>query len=470
MSETLASKCKYRRKSLPLMFESWQAQVQEYVSDSLHSAIAAGDIIRDRNTRETVKNHIRFFVEKQRYTCKELDTNELADKLYYGLTYDVMYEPLFLDDNVEKINCNSWDTIFVTFTDGSKCRINGFPNKERAEDVVRKMFADSSVSIDHSHPVRESELIENVRVAASMSPVIKTSDGVAFSVRKLNPHGFAREEYIANEFIAPDAFDFLVNCLCYGTPVAVVGKVGTGKTMFISALLKQSADKSGKRIFVIESGAREIVLGDSTDLENPYDVVYTMARPTSVQKDEQQSNVTQESLLKLALRSDPDIITVSEMRDIEAYAAQEATNTGSTVITSLHAAGAQEAHERIADLCRKAQHTDYKTAIAKASRAFPITVFLFQGVDYKRRCVSITEAVTKGDDVQYNQLFGFEVIENLELPDGSIQVIGEHKIYNTPSDRLKQTMVSYGAPRSVMNTMSPIKPITIDSSGKVGGY
>lgn len=454
MIETLASRCSYRRKPLPIMLESWQAQVQEYVSASLHSAIASGDIIRDKNTREAVKNHIRTFVSKQGYSCKEMNEEELVNRLYYGLTYDVMYEPLFLDSNVEKINCNAWDTIFVTFTDGSKCRINGFANKERAEDVVRKMFADSSVSIDRSHPVCESELIENVRVAASMSPVIKNSDGVAFSVRKLNPHGFTREEYIQNEFITPEAFDFLVHCLCYGIPVAVVGKVGTGKTMFISSLLKQAADESGKRIFVIESGAREIVLDDTNKgSDNPYDIVYTMARPTSEQKNEQQTNVTQEYLLKYALRSDADIITVSEMRDVEAYAAQEATNTGSVVITSLHAAGAQEAHERIADLCRKAQHTDYKTAIAKASRAFPITVFLFQGVDYRRRCTSITEAITCGDEVKYNQLFGFEVIENIESSDGSVKVFGEHKRYNVPSERLRQTMISYGAPRALIKKL-----------------
>jgi pilus assembly protein CpaF len=46
-------------------------------------------------------------------------------------------------------------------------------------------------------------------------------------------------------------------------------------------------------------------------------------------------NIDQDILLDMALRFNPEIICVGEMRGPEAYAAQESARTGHTVLTTI---------------------------------------------------------------------------------------------------------------------------------------
>ena len=46
------------------------------------------------------------------------------------------------------------------------------------------------------------------------------------------------------------------------------------------------------------------------------------------------------------LRLAPDVISVAEMRDTEAYAAQEASLTGHTVVITLHAGSPRQAQQQ----------------------------------------------------------------------------------------------------------------------------
>lgn len=53
----------------------------------------------------------------------------------------------------------------------------------------------------------------------------------------------------------------------------------------------------------------------------------------------------------LFLRFNPDIV-VGKMRDVEAYAAVEASLTGNTVVYTIHASAASAAYMRLALLCQ----------------------------------------------------------------------------------------------------------------------
>ena len=58
------------------------------------------------------------------------------------------------------------------------------------------------------------------------------------------------------------------------------------------------------------------------------------------------------SALRSALREDPDIILVGEMRDYETImAALTAAETGHLVLSTLHTTGAAQTIERVIDAC-----------------------------------------------------------------------------------------------------------------------
>jgi len=71
------------------------------------------------------------------------------------------------------------------------------------------------------------------------------------------------------------------------------------------------------------------------------------------------------SALKHALRQDPDIIMVGEMRDKESFqAALQAADTGHMVLTTLHATNASQAVNRILDFFPHAEQDSIREALA----------------------------------------------------------------------------------------------------------
>lgn len=64
--------------------------------------------------------------------------------------------------------------------------------------------------------------------------------------------------------------------------------------------------------------------------------------------------VDQIMLLDMALRFNPDIAAVGEMRGVEANAAQEAARTGIAVLTTIHANSCEATYRRMVSLCKRA--------------------------------------------------------------------------------------------------------------------
>ena len=81
----------------------------------------------------------------------------------------------------------------------------------------------------------------------------------------------------------------------------------------------------------------------------------TLSRPS----DNEAYDITQEDLVVASLRFNPDIVVVGEMRDTEAYSAVEASLTGHTVVSTIHASAADAAHMRLALLCQKRFPIDF---------------------------------------------------------------------------------------------------------------
>jgi len=79
-------------------------------------------------------------------------------------------------------------------------------------------------------------------------------------------------------------------------------------------------------------------------------VVHTHTRKSG---DDRQS-IDQDKLLETALTMNPDVIVVSEMKGKEANAAQEASRTAHSVLTTTHAGSCRATYKRMVTLCKKA--------------------------------------------------------------------------------------------------------------------
>ena len=139
-------------------------------------------------------------------------------------------------------------------------------------------------------------------------------------------------------------------------------------------------------------------------------------------------------------------MVVGEIRDAEAYSAVEASLTGHTVVSTIHALAADSAHTRLALLCQKKFPIKFETSLAQAAQAFPLIVFAHKLENNKRKIMDISECVVSGEGKRtYRTLFRYSITEN-RIVKGKYEITGHFEQPEAISDGLKKRLLQYGAP------------------------
>jgi len=95
------------------------------------------------------------------------------------------------------------------------------------------------------------------------------------------------------------------------------------------------------------------------------------------------------SALRGALREDPDIILVGELRDLETIRlAVEAASTGHLVFGTLHTTSAAKTVDRIIEVFPASEQQQIRSTLADGIRAV-VSQVLFKRVDKKGRCAAL---------------------------------------------------------------------------------
>lgn len=225
----------------------------------------------------------------------------------------------------------------------------------------------------------------------------------------------------------------------------VAGRTSSGKTTLLNSLLGSIPDS--KRIYTIESGARELSLVKRDEQGRVINnVVHTLSRPS----DKDIYDITQEDLVMAALRFDPDVICVGEMRDAEAHSAVEASSTDHTVVTTVHGGGGRYAHRRIAFLSQRRFPIDMKISMQQAALAFPVVVFAHKLEDNTRKVMDISECIVHDDgELEYRTLYRYKIHSN-EYVDGQFHIVGEFIQENSPSEYLRSKLLRGGIPHELL--------------------
>ena len=151
-------------------------------------------------------------------------------------------------------------------------------------------------------------LSKNIRIAVLKAPLVDKDVGVAASIRIVNPQSMQKEDFLKEETATEGALDFLSSCLRYGISVCVAGATSSGKTTLAGWLLTTVPDS--KRIFTIEDGSRELSLVRKENGKIINSVIHTLTRSS----DSEKQDIDQDLLLDMALRFNPEVICVGEMR------------------------------------------------------------------------------------------------------------------------------------------------------------
>ena len=403
--------------------------------------------IIDKSKTEELKAYIGKYLYDTNYSVVGFDTKELVERLFEEMAeYSILTKHL-ADPDIEEININGWDDVALTHLDGriEKAKEHFF-SPTHAIDIVKKLLQHSGMIIDNAAPIAQGHLPNNTRVTALKEPIVDADRGIAVSIRMLHPQRVDRESLLQTESITDEMLYFLEVCLRYGVSFVVAGRTSSGKTTLLNSLLGSIPD--GKRIYTIESGARELSLikrDENGKVVN--NVVHTLSRPS----DKEAYDISQEDLVMAALRFDPDIICVGEMRDAEAHSAVEASSTDHTVVTTVHGGGGRYAHRRIAFLSQRRFPIDMKISMQQAALAFPVVVFAHKLEDNSRKVMDISECVVHDDgELEYRTLYRYQINSN-EYKDGRFHIIGEFIKENSPSDYLCTKLLRGGIPQEVLH-------------------
>ena len=413
---------------------------QKYISERYAASLAEED------KYEQLRTYIDKYLYDSNSQVEGMTFKELSDALYTEMAeYSVLTKFLGRDE-IEEININGWDDIAITYTDG---RIEKSPDHfyapQHAIDVVKRLLHHSGMIIDNATPTAQGHLPGNTRITALKEPIVDEDRGISVSIRLLHPSRVNREQLIWGGNATQKMIDFLCMCLRYGVSFVVAGATSSGKTTLLNALLTSIPDN--KRIFTIESGSRELSLVRSRDGIVTNNVVHTLSRPS----DNPAYDISQEDLVVASLRFNPDIVVVGEMRDTEAYSAVEASLTGHTVVSTIHASAADAAHMRLALLCQKRFPIDFNTSLVQAGQAFPIVVYSHKLEDNSRKIMDVSECViTPTGDREYHTLFRYKITRN-ELRGDKFHIEGHFEQPELMSENLMQKLTQFGAPQSMLN-------------------
>lgn len=437
----------FAKSQVPASYSALLEAVQEKQINEMWQ-LFGGDI----SDEERKEKFLAFYLQeiRQRNIIYDgLTETELAGKLYADIEgYSVLTQYLE-DEDVEGININSWEDIRVKYHSGKDIKAEGFISPMHAKIVLNKLLQVSGIQIDEAVPMAEGSIGTDIRITAVISPVLDKQTGIAVYIRKLRHKNFTTEEYIRKGFANERLLKFIKTAIKRGISTLFIGKVNTGKTTVLKYSLSELPNTT--QIITVESGAREMnLIKRNKDNKIINNVVHMLTK----ESDNESQNITQEKLVVKALRLNPNVISVAEMRDVEAYAAVEAATSGHVVVSTVHAGSVQAAHKRIANLSRKKYTTDYHTALTTACEAFPLGVFIHTTEDGVRRIMNVSECYVDGNDtIHYNSIWEFLVEENVVNDDGSITVKGEYVQVNNPSESLVSHMERYGLTRAELKSI-----------------
>lgn len=211
--------------------------------------------------------------------------------------------------------------------------------------------------------------------------------------------------------------------------ILVTGPTGSGKSTTLAAMIKYMNDTMRKHIIT---------------LEDPIEYVHAHQSSIIDQREVGFDTLSFADGLRAALRQDPDVILVGEMRDLETIStAITAAETGHLVLATLHTWSAASTIDRIIDVFPHGQQSQIRVQLAGVLSAV-ISQRLFQTADKKGRRAA-TELMINNPAI--SNLIRTEKVHQIPNIIQTSKVAGMHMMATSVQSFLDQEIISYDTAR-----------------------
>ncbi len=311
-----------------------------------------------------------------------------ARRLYDALLGMGPLQPLMDDPDVEEIEVNAPNRIFVRLSDQTQLRVSelAFDSDEEVTGLVKRLVGPVGGRFDESAAIVDAVLRDGSRLNAVMPPV--AIDYTLVTIRKFLLKTYSLEQLVENGTLPGSAALFLEAAVQAGVNILISGQTGSGKTTVLNALAS-SIDPMSERVVTVED-IPELAL----TLPN---CARLQVRGRNL---EGAGQVTIRHLVRNALRMRPTRIVVGEVRGGEALDMLQAMSTGHDgSLTTVHASSPKEALDRLVTMAMMAQERPPREALVEMV-ASTIELVLQLGIEPRtgrRRLTHIFELAPLAD-------------------------------------------------------------------------
>ena len=276
------------------------------------------------------------------------EEEELAEAIHAALFGVGRLQPLLEDQQIENIDINGCDRVFIGYADGRE--VIGDPVAESDEELVELiqiLAAYSGLSsrpFDTANPQLDLRLPDGSRLSAVMDVTLRP----AISIRRSRMGKVFLADLVGNGTMSPEVGSFLAAAVAARKNIMIAGATNAGKTTLLRALANQIPPD--ERLITVER-ALELGLDHFPEL-HPNVVAFEERLPNM----EGQGAITMAELVRRSLRMNPSRVIVGEVLGDEIVTMLNAMTQGNDgSLSTIHSNSSLEVFNRISTYAIQAQ-------------------------------------------------------------------------------------------------------------------
>jgi pilus assembly protein CpaF len=345
---------------------------------------------------QVLEEHARNEITAGRVPFTAQEEEELAAAIHAALFGVGRLQPLLDDPQIENIDINGCDRVFLGYADGSEVMADPVADSdEELVELIQALAAYSGLSsrpFDTANPQLDIRLPDGSRLSAVMEVTLRP----AVSIRRARLGKVFLADLVGNGTMIGEVASFLAAAALARKNIMIAGATNAGKTTLLRAIVNQIPP--GERLITVER-ALELGIDHFPEL-HPNVVAFEERLPNS----EGRGGISMAELVRRSLRMNPSRVIVGEVLGDEIVTMLNAMTQGNDgSMSTIHANSSLEVFNRISTYAiQSAERLPVEATHMLIAGAVDFVVFIEKRNDYQRggrlrRFVSSIREVTGVD-------------------------------------------------------------------------
>lgn len=327
---------------------------------------------------QVLEDYARGEITAGRPPLNAEDEEELAQAIHAALFGVGRLQPLLEDQQIENIDINGCDRVFLSYADGREVMTQPVAESdEELIELIQVLAAYSGLSsrpFDTANPQLDLRLPDGSRLSAVMDVALRP----AISIRRARMGKVFLADLVGNATISTEVASFLAAAVAARKNIMIAGATNAGKTTLLRALANQIPPE--ERLITVER-ALELGLDHFPEL-HPNAVAFEERLPNM----EGHGAIPMAELVRRSLRMNPSRVIVGEVLGDEIVTMLNAMTQGNDgSLSTIHANSSLEVFNRISTYAIQArERLPVEATHMLIAGAIDFVVFIEKRNDYAR--------------------------------------------------------------------------------------